>query len=65
MTSPFARAWRHPSFALGALLVGLLAAAALLSLAWSPYPPGDIDVPNKFAPPCYGATCWATPWCRC
>lgn len=51
MTAASARALRHPSFAIGAVLVGLLAAAALLSLFWSPYPPGDIDVPNKFAPP--------------
>jgi peptide/nickel transport system permease protein len=33
------------------VLVALLLAAAALSLFWSPYPPADIDVPNKFAPP--------------
>jgi peptide/nickel transport system permease protein len=43
--------FRHPSFASGALLVALLAAAALLSLAWSPYPPAEIDIANKLAPP--------------
>jgi len=51
MTAWLRRALRHPSFALGGLLVGTLVGAALLSLLWSPYPPGDIDVPNKFAPP--------------
>lgn len=49
-------AWRHPSFALGALLSLALVLAALLSLAWSPYPPADIDIPNKLAPP--SATHW-------
>jgi peptide/nickel transport system permease protein len=47
----WARARRHPSFAIGGVLVALLLAAAALSLVWSPYPPADIDVPNKFAPP--------------
>ena len=32
-------------------MVALLLAAAVLSLVWSPYPPAEIDVPNKFAPP--------------
>jgi peptide/nickel transport system permease protein len=41
----------HPSFAAGAALVLLLAAAALLSLAWSPYPPAEIDIAHKLAPP--------------
>jgi peptide/nickel transport system permease protein len=45
------RALRHPSFATGAVLVLLLVAMAVLSLVWSPYPPAEIDVPNKFAPP--------------
>ena len=45
------RALRHPSFALGALLVLLMGGAALLSLAWSPYPPAEIDIANKLAPP--------------
>ncbi len=45
------RALAHPSFAIGALLVLLLAAAALLSLVWSPYPPADIDIANKLASP--------------
>lgn len=45
------RALRHPSFVLGAVLVLLLASAAALSLAWSPYPSAAIDVPNKLAGP--------------
>ncbi len=45
------RAWRHPSFVVGALLSGLLVAAALLSLLWSPYPPAEIDIPAKLQPP--------------
>jgi peptide/nickel transport system permease protein len=44
-------ALRHPSFAAGAVLVALVVAAALLSLAWSPYPPAEIDIANKLAPP--------------
>ncbi|MDZ7591514.1 MAG: ABC transporter permease [Rubrivivax sp.] len=45
------RALRHPSFAAGGLLTVLLAAAALLSLFWSPYPPAEIDIPNKLLGP--------------
>ena len=45
------RAAHHRSFAIGAWLTGLLVTAALLSLVWAPYPPGDIDIPNKLAPP--------------
>ena len=45
------RAWRHPSFAVGATLSLLLLAAALLSLVWSPYPPAEIDIPNKLQGP--------------
>jgi peptide/nickel transport system permease protein len=43
----FARALRHPSFAIGATLTLLLVAAAALSLLWSPYPPAEIDIPQK------------------
>jgi len=46
-----ARSLRHPSFASGALLTLLLAAAALLSLVWAPYPPAEIDIPNKLQAP--------------
>jgi peptide/nickel transport system permease protein len=45
------RALRHKSFVLGSLLSAVLAAMALLSLAWSPHPPADIDIANKLAPP--------------
>jgi peptide/nickel transport system permease protein len=45
------RAIGHPSFVVGALLVGALLLAAALSLAWQPYPPAEIDIPNKLAPP--------------
>jgi peptide/nickel transport system permease protein len=48
------RARRSPSFVLGAALSALLAAAALLSLVWTPYPPADIDIPNKLQPPSAG-----------
>ena len=47
---------RHPSFLIGALLTGLLAAAALLSLVWTPYPVADIDIKARLQPP--GATHW-------
>ena len=47
----WARAWRHKSFALGAVLSGALVLVALLSLAWTPYPVAEIDIPNKLAPP--------------
>jgi peptide/nickel transport system permease protein len=43
------RAFRHPSFAIGAVLSLLLLAAAGVSLVWSPYPPAEIDIPHKLA----------------
>jgi len=46
-----ARALRNPSFLVGALLSGLLLLAALVSLVWSPYPPAEIDIPNKLQAP--------------
>ena len=46
-----ARAGRHPSFLIGAALSALLVLAALLSLFWAPYPPAEIDIPNKLAAP--------------
>ncbi len=45
------RALRHPSFFIGALLSAALVLAALLSLLWSPYPPGEIDIPAKLQAP--------------
>lgn len=46
-----ARALRHPSFVLGAALSLLLLAAAALSLAWTPWPPAEIDLARKLHPP--------------
>jgi len=43
----FRRAWRHPSFAIGAALTLLLLGAAALSLVWSPHPPAELDIPHK------------------
>ncbi len=45
------RATRHPSFVVGSVLVALLLLAALLSLLWSPWPPAEIDIPNRLAAP--------------
>ena len=45
------RAFGHPSWVVGAAMVSLLVLSALLSLLWSPYPVGDIDIPNKLALP--------------
>jgi peptide/nickel transport system permease protein len=42
---------RLRNFALGGAITLLLAAAALLSLVWTPHPPAEIDIPNKLAPP--------------
>ncbi len=47
----WARARRHPSFVLGALLTALLVAAALLSLFWTPWPPTALNLPHKLQPP--------------
>ena len=43
----FRRAWRHPSFAIGAALTLLLLGAAALSLVWSPHPPAELDIQHK------------------
>ena len=45
------RALRHRSFVTGGVLVAVLLACSLLSLVWSPWPPAEIDIPNKLAPP--------------
>lgn len=45
------RALRHKSFVIGSLLTALLAAAALLSLLWTPWPVAEIDIPAKLQPP--------------
>jgi peptide/nickel transport system permease protein len=41
---------------LGAALTLLMVVAALVSLVWAPYPPAEIDIPNKLAAP--GAAHW-------
>ncbi len=45
------RALRHKSFVAGGVLTALLAAMALLSLVWTPYPVAEIDIPSKLQPP--------------
>jgi peptide/nickel transport system permease protein len=45
------RARRNPAFVLGAWLSALFVGSALLSLFWAPYPPAEIDIPNKLAAP--------------
>jgi peptide/nickel transport system permease protein len=45
------RAARHRSFAVGAVLVALLVATALLSFVWTPYSATDLDIPNKLKAP--------------
>ena len=47
----WARVRRHRSFMFGGVLVLLLAASALLSYVWTPYPARDIDIPNKLLAP--------------
>jgi peptide/nickel transport system permease protein len=51
------RARRHGSFAIGGVLTAVLLALAALSLVWAPYPPADIDIPNKLATPS-ADNCW-------
>ena len=51
MPDPLRRALKHPSFVFGGVLVLMLLVTAALSVAWSPYPPGDIDVPHKLQLP--------------
>ena len=50
-SSNFQRAFKHPSFVAGAAIVLMLVISATVSLFWSPYPVGDIDIPNKLAGP--------------
>lgn len=45
------RALRHKSFVAGGVLTALLAAMAMLSLVWTPYPVAEIDIPSKLQPP--------------
>ena len=46
-----ARAGRHRSFIVGALLVALLLVTAALSFVWTPHSALEIDVPAKLQPP--------------
>ena len=46
-----ARALRHPSFLVGGVICALVAAAALLSLVWTPYDPTAIEIARKLRPP--------------
>ncbi len=48
---PGRRALGHGGFALGLALVGLVAAVALVSLLWTPWPPLEIDIPAKLQGP--------------
>ena len=50
------RAMGHRSFVLGAVLTLMLVLSALLSLAWTPWSPYEIDMPAKLQPP--GAQHW-------
>ena len=45
------QALRHKSFAIGAVLVALLVATALLGFVWTPYPAAELDIPNMLQPP--------------
>lgn len=47
---------RHPTLIAGAVLVALAVALALLSLAWTPYPPMRIAMGRRWLPP--DATHW-------
>lgn len=49
LNHPFKRALKHPSFVAGSAVVLLLVVSAVVSLFWSPYPVGDIDIPHKLA----------------
>jgi len=51
MNSLRSRALHHKSFLIGGALTLLLAAAALLSLLWTPYPVAEIDIPAKLQRP--------------
>ena len=45
------RAWRHPSFVIGAILTLLLIGAAALSLVWTPYNPYEVNMDAKLLRP--------------
>jgi len=43
--------WRRANFAIGAVLVASVAALALLSFVWTPWPAAELDIPHKLQPP--------------
>jgi peptide/nickel transport system permease protein len=45
--------WQRPSTRIGALLVLLVATTALVSLFWSPHPPGEQDLNRSLLPPAW------------
>jgi len=47
----WSRAFRHPSFLLGGVLVIVFLASATLSTLWTPWPAADIDIPHKLSGP--------------
>lgn len=51
-----ARMLGSPSFLVGAVLCGLVAIAALVSLAWTPFPVDQVDIANRLQGP--GALHW-------
>ncbi len=51
MNTAWARALRHPSFAIGLALSGLLVLAAALSLVWTPHSPYEIDMGLRLRAP--------------
>ncbi len=51
MNSFLARARRHVGFQLGAVLVAIFVATALVSLVWTPHPVDDLQMRDKLLPP--------------
>ena len=52
MSMPLPRKrWQRANFIVGATLVVLLLALALLSFVWTPYSAYDLDIPHKLQPP--------------
>ncbi|MDQ6629770.1 MAG: ABC transporter permease [Pseudomonadota bacterium] len=50
------RRWRRTSLAIGASLVVFVVAVALLSFAWTPHSPYELDIAGRLQPP--GASHW-------
>lgn len=49
-----------PTLIVGALLVGLVIATALVSLVWTPSDPGRVEVTNRFHPPSFPSSLLGT-----